>query len=156
MALKRVAWEAATSYEKIALYSEGAAGIRIDPIEEIFKLTGKRIFLFVDRIALYRAELKKILVASRSRQIPLTILGAERENEWNIYCEQLEPYVSQDFSIGYLSRAEIVELLKKLEQHRALGLLSDRTPEERIRDFLERAESQLLVALHETTMGVLV
>ncbi|GLI95313.1 SIR2 family protein [Methylocystis echinoides] len=154
VALKRVAWEAGISYEKIVLYAEGAAGIRIEPIEEIFSLTGKRIYLFVDRVALYRTELKKLLDASRSRKIPLTVLGAERENEWNIYCDQLEPFVLQDFSIGYLSRDEISELLKKLEEHRALGLLSDRTPEERIDAFSNRANSQLLVALHETTMGV--
>jgi hypothetical protein len=154
VALKRVAWEAAVSYEKIVLYAEGAAALRIEPIEEIFSLTGKRIYVCVDRIALYRTELVKLLSASRSRNIPLTIIGAERENEWNIYCEALEPFVSQDFSISYLSRDEITDLIAILEKHRALGLLSGQSQEERVDAFLNRADRQLLVALHETTMGI--
>jgi tetratricopeptide (TPR) repeat protein len=153
VALKRAAWEAAVSYEKIVLYADGPAGLRIEPLEEIVALTGKRIYLFIDRVALFRAELLKLLSACRSRNFPLTIIGAERENEWNIYCEALEPFVSQDFSIVYLSRDEIVDLIAMLEKHRALGLLSDRTADERIDAFLNRANSQLLVALHETTMG---
>jgi tetratricopeptide (TPR) repeat protein len=154
VALKRVAWEAATAYEKIALYANGEAGLRFDPLSEIYELTGKRIFLFVDRIALVRDELHKLLHTARSRKLPLTVIGAERENEWHIYCESLEPYTSQDFSIAYLSRIEIIDLLAMLQKHQALGLLAEKSPDERIDAFLNRAESQLLVALHETTLGL--
>jgi tetratricopeptide (TPR) repeat protein len=152
--LKRVAWETATSYEQIVLYADGPAGIRFEPLDEIHQLTGKRIFLFVDRVALVRDELLKLLRTCKGRRFPLTVVGAERENEWNIYCEALEPFTLQEFSVGYLSREEVVSLLAKLEEHRALGLLAERTHAERIDAFLNRAESQLLVALHETTLGV--
>jgi tetratricopeptide (TPR) repeat protein len=154
VALKRVAWEAAVSYDKLAFYVDGAAGLRFEPLNEIFELTGKRIFLFVDRIALLRDELARLLAACRARKFPLTVIGAERENEWHIYCENLVSFTSQEFSVAYLSKLEVADLIEILDKHRALGLLTDRTPAERMDAFLTRAERQLLVALHETTLGV--
>jgi tetratricopeptide (TPR) repeat protein len=154
IALKRVAWEAGVTYGNLAFYIESAAGLRIDPLQEIFALTGKRAFLFVDRVALLRNELRDLLVAARGRNIPITVVGAERDNEWNVYCEQLESHVQQDFPVRYLSEKEIVELVALLERHNALGLLKDRSPEERLRAFSEVAERQLLVALHQVTLGI--
>ena len=45
-------------------------------------------------------------------------------------------------------------LLEALETHNALGLLTEKTQSERVDAFLNRAESQLLVALHEATLGI--
>lgn len=152
--LKRAAWEAATSYEKVALYVDGPAGLRYEPLNEIRQLTGKRIFLFVDRVALVRDELRNLLEACRSQKLPLSVIGAERENEWHIYCDVLEPFARQEFPISYLSKEEILELLAALERHRALGLLADKSLDERVDAFMKHAERQLLVALHETTLGL--
>lgn len=154
VALKRIAWEAGVNYDQLILYPTSPAGLRIEPLDEIHHLTGKRIFLFVDRVALVRNELQDLLQAARSRSTPLSIVGAERDNEWNIYCEQLEPYVRQEFRVRYLSEHEIKELLGLLEKHDALGLLRNLTFEERVSKFVERAERQLLVALHEATLGI--
>ena len=154
VSLKRIAWEAGVTYDNFVLYNEIPAGLRIEPLAEIHRLTGKRIFLFVDRVSLVRDELRKLLENSRSQSIPLSIFGAERDNEWNIYCEQLEPFVRQDFPVRYLSEREIKDLLRLLERYNTLGLLENLTPENRVKKFTERAERQLLVALHETTLGV--
>jgi tetratricopeptide (TPR) repeat protein len=154
VSLKRAAWEAAVSYEKLVLYVDGPAGLRFEPLDEIFQLTGKRIFIFVDRVALVRNELSSLLSECRGRRFPLTVIGAERENEWHIYCEVLEPFARQDFPIAYLSKEEIIDLLAALEKHGALGLLADKTRDERIDEFTKHAERQLLVALHETTLGL--
>lgn len=154
VSLKRAAWEAATSYEKLSFYIDGASGLRFEPINEIYQLTGKRIFLFVDRVALVRDELSNLLKTCRLQKFPLTVIGAERENEWHIYCEVLEPFARQDFSITYLSKDEVIDLLAMLEKHGALGLLVDKSPNERIDEFTKHAERQLLVALHETTLGL--
>ncbi len=89
VSLKRIAWEAGVTYDQVALYPTSPAGLRIEPLAEIYRLTGKRIFLFIDRVALVRHELRDLLQAARSRSIPLSVIGAERDNEWNIYCEQL-------------------------------------------------------------------
>lgn len=154
VSLKRIAWEAGTTYDQLVLYPAGPAGLRIDPLAEIHRLTGKRIFLFVDRVALVRNELRDLLQASRARSIPLTVVGAERDNEWNIYCEQLEPFERQEFPVRYLNEREIEDLLGLLERHNALGLLKDRPPEDRVYAFTKSAERQLLVALHEATLGL--
>lgn len=152
--LKRIAWEAGITYDQLALYPTSPAGLRIEPLVEIHRLTGKRIFLFVDRVALVRNELRELLQASRGRSIPLSVVGAERDNEWSIYCEQLEPFVRQEFPVRYLNEQEIDELLGLLERHNALGLLKDSSPEDRVYAFTKSAERQLLVALHEATLGV--
>jgi len=154
VALKRIAWEAGVTYDQLVFFPNSPAGLRIEPLAEIYRLTGRRVFLFVDRVALVRHELRDLLQASRARSIPLSIVGAERDNEWNIYCEQLEPFVRQEFPVRYLNEREIDELLGLLERHNALGVLKDLAPEYRVYAFTKSAERQLLVALHEATLGI--
>jgi tetratricopeptide (TPR) repeat protein len=154
VSLKRIAWEAGVTYDQLALYPTGPAGLRIEPLTEIHRLTGRRIFLFVDRVALVRNELRELLHTSRARSIPLSVIGAERDSEWNIYCEHLEPFVRQEFAVRYLNEREIDDLLGLLERHNALGLLKDRAPKDRVYAFTMSAERQLLVALHEATLGL--
>jgi len=154
VSLKRIAWEAGVTYDQLVLYPNSPAGLRIEPLAEIYRLTGKRIFLFVDRVALVRNELRELLQASRARSIPLSVIGAERDNEWNIYCEQLESFVCQEFPVRYLNESEIENLLGLLGRHNALGLLKDRSTEDRVDAFTKSAERQLLVALHEATLGL--
>lgn len=154
VALKRVAWEAAVTYGSLAIYVDAPAGLRIDPLQEIYALTGKRTILFVDRVALVRHEIRELLNAARGRNVPLTIIGAERDNEWNVYCDQLEPFVRQEFPVRYLNEKEISDLVALLERHKALGLLKDKSPAERMQAFIEVAQRQLLVALHQVTLGV--
>ena len=154
VSLKRIAWEASVGYNELALYVISAAGLRIEPLTEIYRLTNRRIFLFVDHVALVRNELRELLQASRAQSIPLSVIGAERANEWNIYCEQLEPFLRQEFPVRYLNKGEIDELLGLLERHNSLGLLKDRSPEDRAHTFTTSAERQLLVALHVATLGV--
>lgn len=154
VSLKRIAWEASVTYGQLVLYAASPAALRIEPLAEIYRLTGKRIFLFVDRVALVRDELEDLLVASRVRTIPLSVVGSERDSEWNIYCEQLEPFVRQEFPVRYLNEHEINDLLALLEDHQALGALKDLAPQERILAFTESAGRQLLVALHEATLGI--
>ena len=154
VSLKRIAWEAGATYDQLALYPNGPAGLNIEPLAEIHRLTGERIFLFIDHVALVRNELRELLQASRTRSIPLSVVGAERDNEWNTYCDLLEPFMCQEFPVRYLNEREIDTLLGLLEQHHSLGLLKDRSPEDRAYAFINSAERQLLVALHEATLGV--
>ena len=153
VSLKRIAWEAGVTYNRLVLYPTSPAGFNIEPLSEIYRLTEERIFLFVDRVALVRDELRDLLRAARTRSIPLTVIGAERDNEWNIYCERLEQFVCLEFPVRYLSELEIRNLLGLLEEHDALGLLKEFSFEERVDKFIERAGRQLLVALHEATLG---
>ena len=154
VALKRIAWEAAANYEQLVIYANNAAALRIEPIEEIHRLTGKRILLCVDHVALHRIELVDLLRSARSKDVELSIIGTERDNEWNIYCDNLEMFVKQEFPVRYLNEREIDDLIGLLDRHRALGLLTDKDHDERVYAFATSAGRQLLVALHEVTLGV--
>ena len=153
VSLKRIAWEAGVEYNKLVLFPDGAAGLNIEPLLEIHRLTGERIFLFVDRVALVRNELNDLMREAQRRAIPISVIGAERDNEWNIYCEQLEPFVRQEFPVQYLNEGEIRALLVLLELHNSLGSLRELSFEDRVKKFVEIAGRQLLVALHELTQG---
>ncbi|MGO6748282.1 SIR2 family protein [Rhizobium ruizarguesonis] len=152
--LKRIAWDAGTQYEKLVLFASSSASFRLEAIEEISRLTGKRIFFFVDRVALVRDQLAELLNKCKDRSIAITVIGTERDNEWNIYCEDLEKYVRQEFPVRYMTEKAVVGLLELLERHKALGILEDKPQVERVQAFVERAGSQILVALHEATLGV--
>ncbi len=153
VSLKRIAWEAAVEYNKLVLFADGAAGLNIEPLLEIHRLTGERIFLFVDRVALVRNELHELMREAQARELPISVIGAERDNEWNIYCELLEHFVRQEFPVRYLNQGEINRLLVLLETHNSLGSLQKLSFEDRVKRFVEIAERQLLVALHELTQG---
>ncbi|MDA2935139.1 SIR2 family protein [Acidobacteria bacterium AH-259-D05] len=151
--MKRVAWEAAHEFDKLVLYLKLRGAIRNTAIQEIHELTGKRTFLFVDRAAFFHEEIRWLIEFCTERKIPLTIVTAERDNEWNVRCDDLDAFVSKDYPVRFLSEREIEALLKKLEIHKALGNLEAQSFEERVDAFVHRAERQLLVALHETTLG---
>ena len=95
--MKRLAWEAGITYDKIALYTNKPSGLRLDMLKEIYALTGKRLYLFVDRVSIVRDELHTLLKDNKTGGIPLTVVCAERENEWLVYCDFLVPFLTQDF-----------------------------------------------------------
>ena len=68
--------------------------------------------------------------------------------------ESLNPFISYSYNLKYLSEREIQSLISLLEQHHALGVLEHCSSEERTWAFVERAGKQLLVALHEATLGM--
>ena len=147
--LRRVAWEASTSFSKLCLFVKEEGSFYIEQIEEISELTRERIFLFVDHAALRVNEIHAAIIAN----IPLTIVTAERDNEWNVRCGSLDEFLTQEYPLRNLSEQEIAALLDKLMQHNSLGRLADFSYQEQVREFSERAERQLLVALHEATLG---
>jgi hypothetical protein len=57
------------------------------------------------------------------------------------------------YDLKYLSRVEVDRLLAKLETHNSLGTLEKLNASQRQAAFLELADRQLLVALHEATLG---
>jgi tetratricopeptide (TPR) repeat protein len=154
VALKRIAWEAAANYDQLVFYASNSAAFRVTAFEEIAQITGKRVLLFVDHVAIYRTELEELLKSALARNLQISIIGAERDNEWNIYCDHLESFVRQEFPVRYLNEREIDELIRLLERHKALGLLTEKSHEERVYAFATSAERQLLVALHEVTLGL--
>jgi len=151
--LKRAAWMAATEYDKIVLYLRSSGTLRVDALEELFGYCKDRIFVFVDKAAFKVDELEEAIRSCRDRNVLATFIIAESDAEWNVRCESLEKYVGKEFPVRYLSETEIRDLLVKLEKHDSLGMLAEVDYEARVRAFVERAQRQLLVALHEATLG---
>ena len=151
--LRRLAWEAATQFDKLCFFLKPFSRPEYEPIFELYNLTKHRVFLFVDPASDNKDIIESLIVRARKDKIPLTILSAERHNEWNTECEDLEPYLTQSYELKYLSEKEIGELIAVLAKHGSLGYLEGKTLEEQRDAFSKRAGRQLLVALHEATLG---
>lgn len=154
ISLKRAAWEAATSFESLCLWLCDGGALDDEVLFDIHRLTGERVFLFVDRLAFQVEPVERLLANAKRRRVPITVVGSERLNEWNVYCEPLQQ-VSQptEIPIPNLSVSAISDLIDLLARHSALGLLEGMSRETQVKAFTERAERQLLVALHEATLG---
>lgn len=152
--LRRVAWEAAKTYEKLVFFLRPGASLDFDLIEEIVNLTNQTIFIFVDDAGDRIDSLRILLNLAARRHWPLIIIAAERVNEWNLQGQDAEALIDEEFKLPYLSESEIIDLVDLLERHDSLGELASLTPEERVDRFTEFAGRQLLVALHESTRGL--
>ena len=151
--LKRIAWDAAISFNRTCLYYTGTNRISYDVIFEISELIDERLILFVDRPVDHVVDLGYIVRRARRESLRLTVICAERGNEWNVECRHLAVLLNESYDLRYLSTREIQALLNRLEENKSLGLLVGFNEQERIRAFEQKAGRQLLVALHEATMG---
>lgn len=152
--LRRLAWEAATEADALCLYMRPHGLIRAEALKELHRVTQQRIFLFADNVADWAQSFAQLMIDARRDRLPLTVLTAERVNAWNMACERLVPFLTEAYSLRYLSHPEIEILVELLRQHNSLGPnLTGKPAVECVRQFEERAGRQILVALHEATMG---
>ncbi|MCA6533902.1 MAG: SIR2 family protein, partial [Pseudanabaena sp. M135S2SP2A07QC] len=152
--LRRLAWESATQANVICLFMKTASNINFEAIRELYRLANERIFVFVDAAADNIYLILLLLEEARRFEVPLTIITAARANEWNMSCDRLADYVTKDYQLRYLSEVEILDLVNLLEKHDALGPnLKNKNLNQRVQEFGEKAGRQLLVALHEATLG---
>ena len=153
--LRRLAWEAATEADVISLYVRPYSGVSLHALEELYRVTGKRLFIHWDNAAVNVSNIQRLMTYARRKDLPITAIVAERINEWNMSCAPLANLVSDEFELRRLSQAEIAVLVSLLEKHNCLGPnLRHRTHEQRIDEFVNVADRRLLVALHEATRGV--
>jgi tetratricopeptide (TPR) repeat protein len=156
IALKRAAFDAATANNALVFWLEDSGQLRPEVFFEIADLTQRPIYIFVDQVAVHVDKLLPFLSAMKARRLPLVLIGAEREADWSIYCGQLEELITPNLvRIGHLSLPEVEDLLDLLERHDCLGELKGKSRAEQIDAFMaeERANRQLLVALHVLTRG---
>ena len=156
IALKRTAFEAATASNALVLWLNDSGALHPNVFVELHDLTKRPIYLFIDQIGLFAHAVSDLLHAPQMHKIPLVVVAAERDADWYSYCATL----NDDFDpallrVGNLSQAEVEGLLDLLERHHSLGDLSGWKREEQVSAFMEkeRADRQLLVALHELTRG---
>jgi tetratricopeptide (TPR) repeat protein len=154
IALKRTAFEAATASDALVLWLEENGALRPQAFIELYELTKRPIYLFVDQMALHVDKLQVLLKVAASKSLPLIVVGAERDADWSTYGSTIhEDFSPKYLRVGNLSITEIEGLLDLLDRHDCLGLLKEKRREDQVKAFAERADRQLLVALHELTQG---
>lgn len=151
--LRRLAWDAAHDYNCMCLFMKATGIISSVAIREIIELCQQRLYLFVDDAADRVRELESLFQNIGPAGKLLTVVVAERINEWNVSCRALDPFVTDPYELRYLTSTEIDKLLELLQHHKAEGELRNCSPAEKKVAFEERAGRQLLVALHEATLG---
>lgn len=153
--LRRLAWDAANVADCLCLYLREFGTLRYEGIKELFRVTQQRIFLFVDGAAEHSTALASLVTNAQRDRLQLTVFTAERMNNWHNGCERLLPVLTDSYDLHYLSRKEIVDLVALLTKHDSLGPhLTGKSTIECVKQFEEQAGRQLLVALHEATLGI--
>ena len=85
---------------------------------------------------------------------PLVVVVAARINDYDRLAGKFHDSVEiEEYIIPPLNRSEIKKIISILEDHRKLGKLNGMQPAERIREFEDRAQKQILVAMREATAG---
>jgi hypothetical protein len=132
IALKRTAFEAATASDALVLWLEENGALRPQAFVELYELTKRTIYLFVDQLALHVDKLHHLLKAAAAKNLPLIVVGAERDADWSTYGGTLDDDFSPKFvRVGNLSTTEIEGLLDLLDRHDCLGLLKEKRREVR-------------------------
>lgn len=152
--LRQIAWETMQSRIGIPIWANFGKTLDFELIEELSKKSEERLFVFWDDAANNSIEINRFVSKAIRADLKVTIISAERYNEWNMRCDELDELIVDKFSLPYLSENEISLLVDSLEKHNSLGpVLSKKSREERCAELKERHGRQLLVALHEATMG---
>ena len=113
-----------------------------------------RTILLFDNAEVILGVLPEIVMEVQKAETPPIIIIASRTNDF----DRLSGKYSKDLSmIEYrmpdLTKKEIIDLIRKLEENHLLGTLKGMSEAKRIREFEYRAKKQILVAMKETTTG---
>lgn len=150
--LKRIAWQCSTEFDKCCIYLNSGSILRSKPILELYTYVKERIYLFVDDLLTNEKQLIDLIKKAEREKIQLSIISTERINQLNDE-NTIEGFISNDYTLNYLSENEVDILINKLEKHDSLGYLKNKTKEQRKRELAERTGRVLLVALYEATGG---
>jgi len=151
--LRRAAWVAAREYDCCCLYVKDDSPLDTQAIQELVEKCGERVFVFIDNAADRAGDIRKLIRELGEHGELVSIILAARHHEWNSAAGGVEGSITDSFEVRALGKREIESLLGLLEANGALGRLTEKTQEERLHAFENLANRQLLVALHEATLG---
>ncbi|MHB0877769.1 MAG: SIR2 family NAD-dependent protein deacylase [Anaerolineae bacterium] len=151
--LMRLAYDHARYFEGFCLFHKPYRGMSVAALEELCRAVRRRVFVYVDDAADYIVPIALFAERARSQQLSVTIVCAERKNEWNAVADRVNSVRVAEYQLDRLSDAEIGNVLYVLERHHYLCELGSKSVEDRRSVFKERAEKQLLVAMREATEG---
>jgi len=150
--LKRLAWECALEFDRCCIYIKSDSALRTKPILELYSYVKERIYIFIDNLLDNENQLIDLIKKAERDKIPLSIISSERINQLNDE-NTIEGYVTNGYTLNYLSEKEVDILINKLEKHHSLGHLKNKTKEQRKKELAEKTGRVLLVALYEATGG---
>ncbi|OEK00112.1 hypothetical protein BFP97_00645 [Roseivirga sp. 4D4] len=150
--LRRLAWEAAVTLDRLVIFMKPNQTLRSEPIIELHNYVKERIYLFIDNAIEHQNSIVELIKMANREGVPLSIITTERHNVFNDENVMFN-YITQDYDLGYLKDEEIDSLLTKLEENDSLGHLVSKSKEDRKKELEERSGRQLLVALYEATGG---
>lgn len=150
--LKRLAYDLCKDFNQIVFWYNGERRLNFSIIESIYQRKQKRIFIFVDRGSKYSGNLESVRRSCTLVKIPVTIVIADRINEWNLV-SAFNFHFTQKWIIGRLSDNEIEKVVNKLDEFNCNGELKHLTIEQRIEVFKNYSNRQLLIALIQATHG---
>ena len=107
IALRRAAYDAATGLDELVFWLKDGGVPRAEFFQELYDLTGKHALLFVDQISLHEKSVKRLLEISSNSKFPITVVGADREADWNSYCSEIEEYFRNWGNLAGFGKAPI-------------------------------------------------
>ena len=131
MFLRRLAWEAATSYGRLCLYLRQDGEINSAVIAEIISLCKDHVYLFIDDVSEYRFTIESLLHNLGAMVNSLTIAGGCRTNEWNVCPPSFQARVTHEHPLPYLTEKELDALIDLLDAHRCLDRMEPMSRSER-------------------------
>ena len=151
--LRRIGVDLALTWERQVVALKPFGSLDFLSLERIASASEERIFVLIDDAVTVAHELSRLIASARRAKTKLTILASARTNEWREVQEDFGVSADDEFEISQLSRDEIEGILKTLEDHDSLGMLSGVSHETQVAAFETRAAKQLLVAMREATEG---
>jgi hypothetical protein len=152
--LKRAAWElSGSTFGAMCFYCDTSLKGVKNILQELYESSKERIYIFVDNALFDKASLNECYAFAKRHDIPVTIVAGARTNEWNAAQTDAKIIPTDEYTIGDLSSDEAGKLCGLLEKHKCLGELGHLAPDKRVERLMGPHERQLLVTLHEATMG---
>lgn len=126
----------------------------LDTLEAIERTsTAQKIFVALDNFDFVSDQLQDIFSSNRLRRTML--LGTERENIWKRKTRsKIGTHCAAPIKVDEFSYNDAEKILEKLERYGSWTRLGQLTKAQRVKELVDRAQKQLLIALLEATFGL--
>ncbi len=121
---------------------------------ETLEMINERVIIAVDNAELILKQLVKMAQELNKIKYPPIFILASRRNIFDRISSKFDPLINlKEYEMENLDRDEIIDIIKKLDENNLLGHLKGLVPQQRIKEFENRAKKQILVAMREATEG---
>ena len=113
---------------------------------------GQRLYVFADNLATHLDSIVDSLNELKN-STNLTCVFADRSNNYYSRMPALRELQPHELRMPDLVRSDVNSILDRLEKFKFLGVLKTMPRPRQVKEFLDRASKQLLVAMREATSG---